>query len=112
MMAADIRSKERRSETRLQVAVAAEMRRSDGLQRVSLVRDISPTGARLLVASNKFCVGDAVRLSLFFAGSHTPDAVTSARLLRVSAANDAGIWKAEIAVSFDTEVALAEHALS
>src|ERR1039458_6909530 len=112
MRAAEPQSSERRSETRREVEVAAMLERSDGQQRLSLVRDISPTGARLLVASSKVSVGDAVRLSLFFGGSRAPDAVTSARLLRVSAADDAGIWKSEIAVSFDTEVALAGFALS
>jgi len=76
------------------------------------VRDISPWGARLLVASNKVHVGDSVRVALYFEGAPTPDVVARAHLLRVSEAESAGIWKCEVAVRFDSQVALAGHALS
>lgn len=112
MAPAPTQEQDRRSEDRREVTVAAMLERPDGQQRLSLVRDISTTGARLLVASNKVRVGDAVRVSLFFAGATTPDVVTRAHLLRVAEADDAGVWKCEVAVRFEAPVPLSGHALS
>ena len=104
MNAANIPSNERRSAARREVAVAATLERADGQQRLSLVCDISETGARLLVASRKVAVGEKVYLSLLFAdGAST---AVDARLLRVQAAEGAGPWKTEIAVRFGGQVRL------
>jgi hypothetical protein len=110
MNAAGIQGSERRSAARRGVAVAGTLERADGEQRLSLVCDISETGARLLVASRSVSVGERVSLSLLF-----PDGASTAvdaRLLRVRPAEGAGPWKTEIAVRFGGRVSLSGHALS
>jgi hypothetical protein len=110
MSAVDLQASERRSAARREVAVAATLERADGEQRLSLVCDISETGARLLVASRKVAVGDKVYLSLLF--SDGASTAVDARLLRVQLAQCAGPWKTEIAVRFGGRVRLSGHALS
>jgi hypothetical protein len=89
---------ERRAEARRKVSLAASIVRTDGKVRLSLVRDLSASGARMLVATRKVVAGETVRLTL-----HVDTGVehaTNARLLRVAEA-EAGIWKCEVAVAFD-----------
>lgn len=89
---------DRRSEERRKVSVAACIVRADGKERLSLVRDLSASGARMLVATRKVTEGETVRLTL-----HVDTGIehaTMARLLRVADAEE-GIWKREVAVSFD-----------
>lgn len=110
MNAVGTQGSERRSAARREVAVAATLERADGEQRLSLVCDISETGARLLVASRMLAVGERVYLSLLFAdGAST---AVDARLLRVRAADGVGPWKTEIAVRFGGRVGLSGRALS
>ena len=110
MNAVDTQGSERRSAARREAAVAATLERADGEQRLSLVCDISETGARLLVASRRVAEGDKVHLSLLLADGASTEVV--ARLLRVRAAEGAGPWKTEIAVRFGGRVRLSGHALS
>lgn len=106
----DIQGDERRSAARREAAVAATLERADGERRLSLVCDISETGARLLVASRKVAVGEKVYLSILFAdGAST---AVDARLLRVRPADGGGPWKSEIAVRFGGRVRLSGHAPS
>ena len=86
------------------------MERSDGEERLSLVRDISETGARILVASRKVAVGDVVHLSLWLTDREATR--VDARLLRVGAADCGAPWRSEIAVQFDAKLQLSGHALS
>ena len=90
---------ERRAEVRHPVSVVASLERPDGRKRVSLVRDLSSSGARMMVASNKLHVGDSVRVSLLFELEGN-DCQASGHLLRVASTDD-GIWKQEVAVRFD-----------
>ena len=110
MNAVDTLSSERRSTTRRECSVAATLERADGEQRLSLVCDISETGARLLVATGKVAVGEKVYLSLLFADGASTS--VDARLVRVQAADGGGPWKSEIAVRFGGRVRLSGHALS
>jgi hypothetical protein len=92
---------DRRGEARRRVSVAASIVRSDGKERLSLVRDLSASGARMLVATRKVTAGETVRLTI-----HVDTGIeheTTARLLRVEEA-EAGIWKMEVAVEFDERV--------
>lgn len=89
---------DRRCEVRHCVSVVASLERPDGKQRLSLLRDISTSGARMMVASNKLNVGDSVRLLLYFGDA---DCAASGQLLRVQRTEDAGIWKQEVAIRFD-----------
>jgi len=89
---------DRRGEARRRVSVAASIVRADGKERLSLVRDLSASGARMLVATRKVMPGETVRLTI-----HVDTGIehaTNARLLRVEEA-EAGIWKMEVAVAFD-----------
>jgi hypothetical protein len=90
---------DRRSEARRKVSLAASIVRADGHERLSLVRDLSASGARMLVATRKVTEGDTVRVTL-----HVDTGIehaTTARLLRVEETEAAGIWKREVAVAFD-----------
>ena len=89
---------DRRGEVRHCVSVVASLERPDGKRRLSLLRDISASGARMMVASNKLSVGDSVRVLLYFGDA---DCAASGQLLRVQSAEDAGIWKQEVAIRFD-----------
>lgn len=89
---------DRRAEERRKVSLAASIVRADGHERLSLVRDLSASGARMLVATRKVALGETVRLTL-----HVDTGIayeTTARLLRVQEA-ESGIWKMEVAVAFD-----------
>ena len=97
-MQAEVSGADRRAEARRKVSVAASIVRADGKQRLSLVRDLSASGARMLVATRKVTPGETIRLTI-----HVDTGVehaTTARTLRVAEA-EAGIWKCEIAVAFD-----------
>ena len=97
-MQAEVSGADRRTETRRKVSVAASIVRADGKERLSLVRDLSASGARMLVATRKVQPGETVRLMLHIDTGIEHE--TTARLLRVVEA-EAGIWKREIAVAFD-----------
>lgn len=97
-MLAEVSGADRRADARRKVSVAASIVRADGKERLSLVRDLSVSGARMLVATRKVTAGETVRLTI-----HVDTGIehaTNARLLRVEDA-EAGIWKCEVAVAFD-----------
>jgi hypothetical protein len=89
---------DRRREARHPVSVVVALERADGKERLSLLRDISTSGARMMVATNKLCVGEGVRLQLRFGDR---DCAVHGQLLRVESTEDTGIWKQEVAVRFD-----------
>jgi hypothetical protein len=97
-MLAEVSGAERRGEPRRKVSLAASIVRGDGKQRLSLVRDLSASGARMLVATRKVTPGETVHLTLHVDAGIEHE--TNARLLRVAEA-EAGIWKLEVAVEFD-----------
>ncbi|HEY8041303.1 MAG TPA: PilZ domain-containing protein [Polyangiaceae bacterium] len=81
----------------------AALERPDGEQRPSIIRDLSESGALLLVRTTKIAIGDEVKLQLYI----TDDAVTfrpaSGKVVRVEelAPGDAGPWLRRVAVHFD-----------
>ena len=89
---------EREARTILRVGRGFPGATVNGKRRLSLLRDISTSGARMMVASNKLSVGDSVRLLLYFGDA---DCAASGQLLRVQHTEDAGIWKQEVAIRFD-----------
>jgi hypothetical protein len=97
-MLAVVSEGDRRAEARHKVSLAASIVRSDGHERLSLVRDLSVSGARMLVATRKVHAGETVRLTLHVDAG--VEHATTARLLRVAEA-ESGIWKCEVAVAFD-----------
>jgi hypothetical protein len=97
-MLAEVSGAERRGEARRKVSLAASIVRADGKERLSLVRDLSASGARMLLATRKVTQGETVHLTLHVDAGI--EHATTARLLRVAEA-EAGIWKLEVAVAFD-----------
>lgn len=95
---------DRRSEERLRVSLAAFVQRADGRRRLSLTRDLSTSGARLVVTSDALDVGDVVSVCIFLVEDVQPRVVTRGRVLRVRALEEPGLWRREIAVQFDEPV--------
>jgi len=58
---------DRRIGERYLACFPASLERSDGEQRPSIIRDLSESGALLLVRTTKVAVGDEVRLQLYIA---------------------------------------------
>jgi hypothetical protein len=109
---------ERRLEVRHLACFPAYLQRADGTTRTAIIRDLSATGASLLVHT-KLAAGDRVRLSLFIHGDVNESQEATARVVRVEDvdASCSGPWSLRVAVQFDEEVAgvlpeiarLAEH---
>jgi PilZ domain len=109
---------ERRLGVRHLACFPAYLHREDGRTRTAIIRDLSATGASLLVHT-KLAAGDHVRLSLFIHGDVKESQEATARVVRVEDVDDAcsGPWSLRIAVQFDEELAgvlpeiqrLAEH---
>jgi hypothetical protein len=81
----------------------AALTRPDGEQRPSIIRDLSESGALLLVRTTKIAVGDEVTLQLYItedAGTFRP---AKGKVVRVEdlAPGDAGPWLRRVAVHFD-----------
>ena len=76
--------------------------RPDGAQRLSIIHDLSESGALLLVRTSKIAVGDEVKLQLHI--SPDPDAFrpASGRVVRIEdiAPSDVGLWRQRVAVQF------------
>ena len=102
-MLAAVSEGDRRADTRRKGSVAASIERADGKVRLSLVRDLSASGARMLVATRRVTPGETVRLTLQLDTGVEHE--TTARLLRVQEA-ESGIWKREVAVAFDERLSI------
>lgn len=96
---------ERRLGVRHLACFPAYLQRDDGTSRVSMIRDLSATGAQLLVRA-EVKVGDLVRLKLFIHGDINEAREVSGRLVRVEKLDDpfAGPWSLRVAVQFDDEL--------
>jgi len=79
----------------------ASLTRSDAKQRLSLIRDLSESGALLLIATTKIVVGE--ELSLYIADDASLFRTTRAKVVRVEelTAEEKGLWLRKIAVQFD-----------
>lgn len=84
----------------------AYLEHDDGGKRVSMIHDLSVSGALLLVRAN-LQVGDAVRLKLFIHGDVSESRDVTAQVVRVEKLSDphSGPWSRRIAVQFDDELA-------
>lgn len=94
---------DRRSGERHLACFPAELRRPDGEQRPSIIRDLSESGVLLLVRTTKIGVGDRVRLQLYISDDTTTPREASGRVVRVEelTPGDAGPWLRRVAVHFD-----------
>ncbi len=96
---------ERRLGVRHLACFPAYLQRDDGTSRVSMIRDLSATGAQLLVRTD-VTVGDPVRLKLFIHGDVNQSREVSGHVVRLEKLEDpyAGPWSQRIAVQFDDEL--------
>src|ERR1700734_1353104 len=78
----------------------ASLERPDGEQRPSIIRDLSESGALLLVRTTKLAVGDEVKLQLYIAEDATTSRAATGHIVRVEALTpgDAGPWLRRIGV--------------
>jgi hypothetical protein len=72
---------------------------------MSMIRDLSATGAQLLVRTD-VKVGDPVRLKLFISGDVKEPREVAGKVVRLQKLDDpyAGLWSTRIAVQFDDEL--------
>ncbi len=81
----------------------AALTRPDGEQRPSIIRDLSESGALLLVRTTKIAVGDEVTLQLYITEDATTFRPAKGKVVRVEdlSPGDAGPWLRRVAVHFD-----------
>jgi len=94
---------ERRLGGRQLACFPAYLERDDGTTRVAMIRDLSASGARLVVRAN-VKVGDPVVLKLFIHGDTEKSRDARARVVRTETIEDPGLWSLRIAVQFDDEL--------
>jgi len=73
--------------------------------RAAMIRDLSVSGALLLVRTT-LAVGDSVRLRLFIHGDTSESRDVNAQVVRIEKLSDpfAGPWSTRVAVRFDEEL--------
>jgi hypothetical protein len=88
----------------------ASLIRPDGAQRLSLIHDLSVSGALLLVHTTKLNVGDEVKLELHIAEDWTKFRAVAGRVVRIQKTGpmDSGPWLRRVAVEFDEPLKMAE----
>src|SRR5580704_6670684 len=86
----------------------ASLERPDGEQRPSIIRDLSESGALLLVRTTKIAVGDAIKLELYITDDAKTFRVAQAKVVRVEelAPGDAGPWLRRVAVQFEAPISM------
>jgi hypothetical protein len=102
-MADSVPPSNRRAGERYLACFPAALERPDGEQRPSIIRDLSESGALLLVRTTKIAVGDEVKLQLYIAEDATTFRLAMARVVRVESLSpgDAGPWLRRVAVHFE-----------
>jgi hypothetical protein len=93
---------DRRIGERYLACFPAALERSDGEHRPSIIRDLSESGALLLVRTTKVAVGDEVKLQLFIADDVSTSRPATGHVVRVEqlGPGDAGPWLRRVAVRF------------
>ena len=99
---------DRRVGERYLACFPASVERPDGEQRPSIIRDLSESGALLLVRTTKIAVGDAIKLQLYITDDTTTFRVAQAKVVRVEelTPGDAGPWLRRVAVQFDAPISM------
>ena len=94
---------DRRGGERHLACFPAALERKDGEHRPSIIRDLSESGALLLVRTTKVAVGDTVKLQLYIADDTTTFRPATGKIVRVEelSLSDAGPWLRRVAVQFD-----------
>jgi hypothetical protein len=99
---------ERRAGVRHLACFPASLERPDGEHRPSIIRDLSESGALLLVRTTKIAVGDEVKLQLYIADDPQTCRDATARVVRVEelTPGDAGPWLRRVGVQFDAPLTM------
>jgi PilZ domain len=98
----------RRAGERYLACFPASLERPDGEQRPSIIRDLSESGALLLVRTTKIAVGDPIKLELYIADDASTFRLAKAKVVRVEelVPGDAGPWLRRVAVQFDEPISM------
>jgi hypothetical protein len=99
---------DRRAGERHLACFPAALERPDGEQRPSIIRDLSESGALLLVRTTKIAIGDRVKLQLYIAADGATSRPASGAVVRVEEVppGDAGPWLRRVAVQFDAPLSM------
>jgi hypothetical protein len=99
---------ERRTGERHLACFPASLERPDGEQRPSIIRDLSESGALLLVRTTKIATGDSIKLQLYITDDPTTFRQATARVVRVEdlLPGDAGPWLRRVGVHFDEPISM------
>ncbi len=100
---------DRRTAERHLACFPASLRRADGEERTALIRDLSVTGALLLVRTEVH-IGDKLRLALHISENIDEVREATAEVLRVVplADDELGLWLKKVAVHFDHAMTIYE----
>jgi hypothetical protein len=98
----------RRVGTRHFACFPASLERPDGEQRTSIIRDLSASGALLLVRTTKIAVDDRVKLELYITDDPTTFRLVTASVVRVEelVPGEAGPWLRRVGVKFDAALSV------
>ncbi|HEY5243302.1 MAG TPA: PilZ domain-containing protein [Polyangiaceae bacterium] len=98
----------RRAGERHLACFPASLERPDGEQRPSIIRDLSESGALLLVRTTKIAVGDLIKLQLYITDDPTTFRLATAKVVRVEdlVPGDAGPWLRRVGVQFDEPISM------
>ena len=92
---------ERRKAARNVVCVPARVSPREGVDKLSLIEDISLTGARLLTRCEPE-MGENLRLSLYLSGTNEAPTIVMARVVRLLPFDGAEtLWRRRVAVVFE-----------
>jgi hypothetical protein len=97
---------ERRSGERRPLQFVAVLHRADGAATPSFVRNVSESGALLLVRTRRVAVGDAVRVEVQL-GSAAQQSLKG-RIVRIEPVDDSLYWAKRVAVRFDERLPVAQ----
>ena len=98
----------RRAGERHLACFPASLERPDGEQRTSIIRDLSASGALLLVRTTKIAIGDRVKLELYITDDPRTFRLVTASVVRVEelVPGDAGPWLRRVGVKFEAPLSV------
>jgi hypothetical protein len=98
----------RRTGERYFACFPASLERPDGEQRTSIIRDLSASGALLLVRTTKIAIGDRVKLELYITDDPRTFRLVAASVVRVEelVPGDAGPWLRRVGVKFEAALSV------
>jgi PilZ domain len=98
----------RRTGERYLACFPASVERPDGEQRPAIIRDLSESGALLLVRTTKINVTDSIKLQLYITDDAETFRLATAKVVRVEelAPGDAGPWLRRVGVQFDEPISM------